>query len=360
MRSIRALPIILSALALAACGGGGGGGGSSLTVPGFDPTLETAYTIDVDRALAQAMSVADSIPRFGSVTQSTNRGASGVTSDSASVSHDGTDLTVTITRQDSSTLTFHSGTDTIPGYSSTGVSPVPGHQYRDGYMLTYTGNSLSAAYALVSWNSPDPTDYLAGGYWMHITGDLGDQRISGFEVGAFADGPELDGAPALPAMGTATYTGPAGGLYTSRHGSGTEIPPGTIELGQYAAPATLSVDFAGNTISGCIGCGGLVDVEGIATMPDGESREFSSSVAARLEMGPTRIHSDGTFTGSDLTFTQEGATTAGTSGYWGGGFSTIQDAGGNPRLVAGTNSASVRMTNGSEGALVGAFLGVGQ
>ena len=119
--------LIAGTVTLAGCGGGGGGNVRP-SGDGFAPrTVNDAYSADPGRTRTAAARVASSLPRFGSVTQSTNRGVSGVTTDAASTTFDGRNLSLTVSRQDGSSLRFNSATDTVPGYSTIGQSPIAGH-----------------------------------------------------------------------------------------------------------------------------------------------------------------------------------------------------------------------------------------
>ena len=223
-------------------------------------------------------------------------------------------------------------------------------------MLDYTNTSVSLSATGVSWSNTDPTDYLAGGYWMHATGDFSSERITGMEIGAFVDGPELDGAASVPASGTATYNGSAAGLWAYQYGSNhANIPEGTIAIGDYLASATLTANFGANTISGCIGCTGPVLVSGVAETPDGQTFEDEGESYARVRLGPTPINSDGSFRNRNVSVEFLGRTVTSSSGSWGGKFSSIADGAGGPHLVAGTNGARWNESDGGEGVLTGAF-----
>lgn len=348
--------LIAATLALAGCGGGSSGGNTRPDAP--SRTVSDAYSADPAKAHSAAARAADSLPQFGSVTQSTNRGVAGITSDAASATFNGTDISLTVSREDGSRLRFNSATDTVPGYSTTWQSPIAGHRARDWGMVSYTNTTLSLGYAAVSWDNTDPTDYLAGGIWMHATGDFSAERITGIEVGAFVDGPELDGSPSLPVSGSASYTGSAVGLYAYEYGSNhANVPDGTIEVGAYEASATLTANFTANTISGCIGCVGAVYVTGVATAPDGRTVGFEDVPSiARVRLGSASIGSNGTFRNRDVTVEALGRTVTTSSGSWGGKFSNIADGVGDPRLVAGTNGARWNESDGSEGVLTGGFV----
>ena len=359
-RTIAALMAATSVAFLAACGGGsGGGGGSSISMPVPTPpapTVGDAQSADPGRVRAAGARAATSLPNFGSVTQSSNRGVSGITTDAASASFDGNNLQVTVRRQDGSSLAFNSATDTVEDLTTDGQSPLFDHTARDWYLLNYTNTTVSVAYAAVSWDRTDPTDYLAGGYWMHLQGDFSAPRITGAEIGAFVDGPDLSGTPTMPVLGTASYQGGAQGLYAYEYGSGhVGVPRGSTEIGEYQGIAELTADFGANTISGCVGCSGGIRVVGTGATPDGYSEDFDTTVAARVRLGAATFGSSGTFTSRDIGVERAGRTVTSTNGSWGGRFSSIQDNAGDPRLVAGTTGAEWSESDGSRGVFIGAY-----
>ena len=360
-RTIAALAAAASLLFLAACGGGGGGGGGSsnsmpVPPPPPAPTVADAQSADPAAVRAAGARAATSLQNFGSVTQSSNRGVSGITTDAASASFDGSNLQVTVRRQDGSSLALNSATDTVEDLTTDGPSPLFDHTARDWYLLNYTNTSVSVAYAAVSWDRTDPTDYLAGGYWMHLEGDFSTPTITGAEIGAFVDGPELSGTPTMPVLGTASYQGAAQGLYAYEYGSGhVGVPRGSTEIGEYQGIAGLTADFGANTISGCIGCTGGIRVVGIVATPDGYTEDFDATVAARMRLGAATFGSSGTFTSRDISIELAGRTVTSTNGSWGGRFSTIQDNAGDPRLVAGTTGAEWNESDGSKGVFIGAY-----
>ncbi len=351
--------LIAGTVTLAGCGGGGGGNVRP-SGDGFAPrTVSDAYSADPGRTRTAAARVASSLPRFGSVTQSTNRGVSGVTTDAASTTFDGRNVSLAVARQDGSRLRLDSATHAVPDFTTDWTSPIGNHTGRTWGLLDYTNSTVTVGLTAVSWNNSDPTDYLAGGYWMYVTGDFSAPRVTGIEVGAFVDGPELDGPARVPTLGTATYTGAASGLYAYEYGSGhSEVPDGTVEVGSYDAVATLNADFGAGTIAGCIGCVGAVTVSGVASAPDGRAAGFEGvETYARVRMAPAAIGSDGTFRNRDVSVELLGRTVTSSSGSWGGKFSNIEDSAGDPRLVAGTNGAEWNESDGSQGVLTGAFFG---
>ena len=119
-------------------------------------------------------------------------------------------MSLIIRRTDGSGLAFDSATDTFDQAGFT--SGIPGHTGRAYALLDHTSTSVSVSATYVTWDSDDHSDYLAGGYWMHLTGTSEPLQITGgLKIGAFADGPELSGTPTLPGVGTASYRGPSGG-----------------------------------------------------------------------------------------------------------------------------------------------------
>ena len=83
------------------------------------------------------------------------------------------------------------------------------------------------------------------------------------EGDAFIDGPELDISrpPRLPDAGTATYVGGAGGFFRYRYGSdwtGVEAP---VDVEEFTGTIAITADFADQTVRGCIGCVGALELD---------------------------------------------------------------------------------------------------
>ncbi len=357
-RSIAAL----AALSLqAACGGGGSGGspktpGQADSTPPSKPSAMSVHAANPAESHRATMAAATSIPAFGSVTQSSNRNASDVTTDAASASFDGTDLQLTVRRQDGSSIALDSADDAAARQSYS--PPVQGASGRTYGLLDFTETSISAASVTVSWDNSDPTDYLAGGYWMHFEGTTAPLRITGVELGAFVDGPELSGAASLPNLGTARYNGDAGGLYAVRYGSGSGVPAGSTETGEFTANIALTADFANSTISGCIGCDGSGVTDYIfVDASTGRAREVSGeSSESSFHLSPASIDNSGRFRGTTVRWAHPDATVTSTEGSWAGQFSNVA-VNGDPRLVAGTVGAHAQTSLGTEVVFVGAWYG---
>lgn len=329
---------------------------------GPDPaprSLAEAQTADPDAARAAGAEAANTLPGFGSVTQSSNS-LSGVTSDTASTSLDGSRLTLRIERANGSSLSLDSAA--VASESQDFDFPVDGRSARFDVLLDFgelslSRTAISVAAVYTSWDDDDPTNYLAGGYWMHVEGDLLDPEDIAVEIGAFMDGPELSGAPVLPALGAASYRGPATGIYAYQYGSGhASRAEGSAAVGEFFGIAALEADFAAGTVSGSIG---ELFVSGLGATPDGEEFEIAGeNPGLRVELGAADFGRNGTFRGSAVTVasTNPNRTIDDSRGAWGGRFSNLPKAG-EPRLVGGTVGAEWEEGNGGQGIVLGAFFG---
>ena len=316
------------------------------------PTFAEVQAANPSVVLAAGREAAGNLPSFGSVTQSSSAGSvSGVTGDAVTTSFDGRNIRLTVRHTDEDRIVFNAATDRIVSENFDPI--ISGYTYRGDALLTYTDTSVSIAAIYTNWNNSDPTDYLAGGYWMHLEGRTDPLEITGAEIGAFVDGPEIS-RTALPRLGTATYRGTAGGLYAYALGDATGA-----EIGEFTADSMLMADFGAGpgTISGCIGCNGGIVVSGVAAGTNGQVQDFDDvRVPARLRLPQASLRSDGSFTRGGVILERDDETVTQTSGSWGGRFSNIPQAG-TPRLVAGTAAAEWTEADGSQGSLVGAWFG---
>ena len=355
MKPVHILIIFFSVFLFTACGGGGGGGGGPTPPPANTPSFGEGSISNEDR-LGNTRQAATTLPAFGSVTQSRNSNVSGITTDVAETTFTGDRFTLKVTREDGSSFTLDTDTDETD-ISSPENSTTTGRRSQTGVVAKADATSVVAAGALVDWSSTDVTDYLAGGYWLYIEGDIASGDVTGAEIGAFVDGPELSGMPVLPVTGTATYNGIAGGIYATRYGSDAVVPEGTYETGEYLGDISLTADFSTLNISGIIDS---IQFHGAYTqtpngMIDGPTSEPQSDY--RLILDSLRVNSDGTFRGSSVRLTHPDLNITSTEGTWGGKFSTMEDSAGNPRIVAGTHGGTATTSGGSEAAFIGAFYG---
>lgn len=345
--------ILLHAALILMLSGCGGNGGDSGPPTAAGPPTGTLAPNDARRAASQqglqaARRAAASTPQFGSVTQSSNR------TDRASARFSaGPRLRVDITRQRAGTISLDTALHTVAKESIT--SPVTGRRLSQAVVLEHSASEATLGLVAVDWSSTDSSDYLAGGYWLHMTGDIYEGRLTGAEVGAFVDGPEIRGTPSMPLRGTATYDGLAAGLYASRYGSDIPgVPQGTHELGEFSGDLRLTADFADQTIHGAVT---NVSLSYVGETPNGAVyAEVDQATDYRVNLGATRIGSNGTFTGNSISVTHP-LIASRTEGSWGGRFSTVDDRAGNPRMVAGTLGGTSTTPGGSTSSFVGPFYG---
>ena len=357
-------------LLLTACGGGGG---SSSALSGSDtsspPESTSASHHQPVSALSSQQNVqrtspdqqgraatvaANTLPNFGSVTQSSNRGTDGISSDAATAVFDGQNVQVTIERLDGSTFVLDTTDDIF--LKAPFIPHISSHTSgQEAYVGELTDTSFYLAYVGSSWSST--SDFLAGGYWMRANGL--DTASPTFEMGAFVDGPEISQSATLPSTGTANYTGPTQGFYYHEYQGNPLVPNGTQEIGEVIGIITLTVDFENSLINGCVGCTQRSLVTGVAVDPQGQTYfEFENvPIGYRVVYGPTPIGSDGSFRGPNVSLVNPDHPVTESSGSWGGQFSNIPDAEGDPRLVTGTGGGDYTHANGTHGVWIGAFLG---
>ncbi len=195
-------------------------------------------------------------------------------------------------------------------------------------------------------------DWMTAGYWMHVGDDM--ELV---DAGAFVDGPELNGIPALPTLGAATWRGYATGGFAAVYG--TDFPDATAgshEVGEYEGSLRLTADFGARRISGKVSS---LSVSGIHTPAGGGSRPFADvAVPYEFNLGSTGFDERG-FTGiTTVTSTDSGIGIADSGGSWGGKFSVMPDGDGNPRVVAGTHGEEFTTDGGTRAGFIGAFVGV--
>ena len=364
--------------ALAACGGGGGAPAKTATPAPADPTpapteadRNSVRTADSGKTLESARRAADSLPRFESVTQSTNRNASGITTDRARAAFNGAGVAVTVTRADGSTLTLDSS-DSVHSYTLPNrVFRIlgPARIGRAWLTANIADRAATVSRLAVTTANDDSNDWLASGYWLHIAGQnllATAPTVTRAEMGAFVDGPELRSPPNLPTTQRAHYEGLGAGAYATRYGSGYTargITPGSSEIGEFRGIIELNASFANNTISGCFGCKGNLLFTGVfEDGATGAQRTFEDvPTDYQLRLGTAQIESNGTFRADNVTLSSARVRQAGLgftedSGSWGGKFSNIPGTHNEPRLAAGTFGGRAALSDGSQAAYIGAFV----
>lgn len=342
--------LISATFALTACGGGGGGGGSVGATETTESTPSTAQGFQT---------AATALPKFGSVTQSSNVDANGRTTDQASVDFDGTTVEVTVTQANGSSFTFASSDD---AWRSGTINPnsqfVPPGQtdVQYSYHVHEASDSLFfASYIERGWGDSD--NWYVGGYWIR-GGSNPYLNQAEVEIGVYIDSPEIDSTspPTLPSAGSATYTGGVQGVYYHDYGSGGR------EIGQYIGDMTLNIDFATRALDFCTGCTRQTLLYGHSAAPDGTITYAFSGVPNELIYRATAtVEDDGTFETQNTTLTRTAGSTrspvVSSNGSLGGTFSNIPDANGNPRAVMGTGGGEYEYEDGSSGAWTGTYIG---
>jgi len=329
-------------------GGGGSGGGSSSST-----SRTAAFTADAAQAVTAGQAGAQSQPRFGSVYQTGQAGTlAAVDGMTVTRRSDGT-FDFVVERQDGSRTSLNSGTHRVaqePLSSPTGRPAVA------GTLLASDATRITAAAGLLDSDPNDFGDWLVGGYWLHITGDWEAGRVTGAEIGAFIDGPELVDNTA-PTSGTASYQGPAAGLFAARYGTDTRRAAGTVELGDYTGRFQATANFATGTVSGTIT---NIRVAGIGETPTGRV------YAVPLQPGNVRVELNGPIDATNgrigsgtvrLVSLDPGAPFTNQEGTWGSRLSSIDDSTGVPRALAGTHAGRATTDGGTEVVFIGAHFG---
>ena len=269
-------------------------------------------------------------------------------------------LRVFLTLDDGREVSVDTADDAVDSRSA--ATPVPGHQARDWTFIKDVEEGTSIAYALVSWDGDDPADYLMAGWWAEFP----DQHLPNLSFRdsiqyAIVDGPEIDPStpPRLPLQGQASYVGQAGGLYTYVAGTDWGEDEGAYVIDEYEGVITMTADFAGNTVRGCIGCeGDLVTRRAHFGIFLGDEVRDAQAIATdyELHLGEAPFDPDGTFDHPEVTVTHPERTVTHSEGSWGGLLSNIPDQEGNPRLAAGFSDAEFEESDGSAGSFVGSFV----
>ena len=365
---IRGVPVAAGvSLLLAACGGGGGGGSApTVPAPPAAPAVTAAdlQAADPAKVLARAGRVGESLPGFGSVTQSTNRDGAGVTTDTVSATLDDGALTVTVARRGAGALVL----DTADAVEDSGVYTTTSgdNRARDWRVVGVADDNAVIARIAALWEADAPDSYVvAAGYWLYLEGDIQSGIIADAGMGAFIDGPAFSGPPpSLPPEGTARYRGGADGFYGARYGTDVaDVASGSTVVGEFGGTATLTADFADGTVSGCIGCEGGLALDG--TFRDGSTgaaREFEQDSNAAIHLDAVPIDAAaGSFRGEGVRVENpdlpDGTDIVESAGRWGGRFSDALEADGNPRWIAGTFAGRGVTSGGTASYFVGAFSG---
>ena len=330
------LGLAAALLPLSGCGGGGsdntGSSNNAPTTPSSpDPTpttppgpgnaLEAAQYEGVQGAIAKA---SQNSPKAGSVTQSSNAGSDGVTTDSVSVEARNVGGQVQY-RVRNSRVRNSNAEWSVDSREDTVLARV-GEEDWDGVELK---KRLSGAdlYVDVYAGPKPPSDHVAGGLWVYVPDSA--TNVDDFVFGAFADGNDPFEQSELSALtGVVTYEGE--GDVTLVY---SDADPAARQNYFPDASVTLRVDFDNETVSGTIR----------SFDADGEPVNLNMAELT-LEEANIGDSDSGFFSGDTRGTTPKGVNG---EGKWGGQFFGNGD--GAPKGVAGTFGFTT--SNGEESVL---------
>ena len=176
---------LTAATVLAACGGGGGGSGSLATRLSRDAG-------EVQQRIRSALPglVSSASVSFGSVVAAAGADVTGIATDFS-----GGRATVRVQRRGKPSFTLDTADTYADGGLTSSLVGASGRVSRSRAVFESDASTATAAVIAVDWSRSDPTDYLAGGYWIRV-----EANPDSLEFGAFVDGPELDidRSPPLP------------------------------------------------------------------------------------------------------------------------------------------------------------------
>ena len=274
---------------------------------------------------------------------------------------DGNVLTVDLSSPEGRTLKVNTLRDSVE--TDVYRSPVPNHSGKSWVLRNFAHDSTSLVYAVVSWDNDDAMDYLAAGWWIHQPGRQYDPET--IEQVIFIDGPEIDSTadpPEMPVIGQARYAGEGGGIFRYEYGPGWGDLEGRVVLDEYRARMDVVADFDSGTLRGCLGCVGDIEAnrEHLVYLLGEDAMTAPSPVADyEIRFAPVAYNGDGTFEsafdGAAGSVRHPGRSVTGSRAFWGGSFSNVADADGNPRLIGGFADAEFAEADGSGGFFWGLF-----
>ena len=325
--NVRSLGSVFAAAALAAALSGCSGGGGAPNPPSVSAPAPLPLGQAVTRSRADvAASAARSVPRAGSVTQSSNT-ESGTTADQVEVEFNAGTYTIQNLRQGAE---WNIGTanavslDDISGTDADAIGLVKPEDGGHRFVVAQTKSPTAGN-----------TDWLTAGIWAFVPTD--GNALTSYEFGAFADGGDLFRGNLQALTNEARYNGRAFGVYYSISSDGES------DAGPFGGTIGLVANFGD--------AGELGTISGSVTEVVIEGGEEVGGVTLALGEAAIGSANGGFFTGA--TSMRLGERTY--EGRWGGQFYDDGDDGEAPGSVAGTFGAGIQQGD-QAGALVGAFV----
>ncbi|MCY4051123.1 MAG: hypothetical protein OXF60_06500 [Gammaproteobacteria bacterium] len=304
-------------------------------------SLDDARTQNVDRIVSEMSKASTNAPTFGSVTQSTDQGAT------ARVSFDGMSTSVVVTKSDDKTVEFGgSAVDSDQKNVQYTVIDGPPAFWTKGHSMTSaerSGQRIQFTTAETSWDENNPRSYVTLGVWEEFKHENGQYHAESF--GAYVDGPELrDNFSWRSQSGTATYKGTTIGHYAYHVPSNPE----NDQFGTFQAALNLQLNLDRQTITGQAGLDGGVEV----FRSDGRSEMLP--IGVMLE--ETKIENNGSFSSNEFKIVSNQIVLSHSSGYWGGKLSNLVNDDNKPRMAGGTAAGKWTDIFGGEGSLNSAWI----
>lgn len=295
-------------------------------------------------------------PDFGIIKQSLGNNVSPVSEVTVAFDPATFESVVTIVRSNSSKLVF----DTVEDISDLVINPstsLSGREGKDELVWYETDTEIALSRVITTWNPDDLGEWMSGGYWIYGSLEPGTTGLSGAEVGAFIDGPELSGTLSLPESGHATYKGFGAGYYTADVGSAGAFEEGSLVMGEYWGSLVLTAEFGAEAyIHGSVDD---IHINGYAHTPSEPGIEFSQEpVDGQMRLNAATFSADGSAIGSVSIVGNDNVVRS--DGIWGVELSKVPDDFDNPRAVAGTSSATYTSEGGSEIILIGVLYGLSE
>ncbi|MCY4148976.1 MAG: hypothetical protein OXF73_06455 [Gammaproteobacteria bacterium] len=239
-------------------------------------------------------------------------------------------------------------------------SPIPDHIARRWHLSKVDSDGTSIVIALVSWDENNPTDYLMAGWWAQFNGQQPPNlTYSSLDEYAIVDGPEFDTqiTPELtmPTEGTASYIGPAGGIYWYVPGETSE--EGYAKVDGWEARIEMEANFDSGTLGGRIDS--FRDFEALVAASYGEVQFDIKDYEIRLIQA--RYDEKGIIEDGIVEILHPSThPVASPESSWQAFFSNLPDRENNPRLLGGFAEASFTEEDGSEGGFFGNFVGLSE